>query len=235
MTDIVERWKNRYTVRSFYEDQIPDIEKINQLNEIIKYIPSQQGVVDHQWVLLTPQDKDFKEWLVDEVYNRWSDDDQHLEYFSMIAEAPYVYHSFSIKITPPFFIFKDSLRTDASEFDRSAGFHAGAILSTALELGLDTALICCTASLNRKDKDKNKIIKEYRERIWNRFGEELSTINIQHNNVTIYFKKENIFDPSITISVGTGKPLTKDRLTPYKNGIAYTGGKSKKWFNNFVK
>ena len=235
MTDIIERWKNRYTVRSFYEDQIPDIEKINQLNEIIKYIPSQQGVVDHQWVLLTPQDKDFKEWLVDEIYNRWSDDDQHLEYFSMIAEAPYVYHSFNTYITPSLFIDEGIVTEHPSEFDRNNGFHAGAILSTALELGLDVAQIACLEGLLRKDKDKEKIIKEYRERIWNRFGEELSTINIQHNNVTIYFKKENIFDPSLTISVGTGKPLTKDRLTPYKNGITYTGGKQKKWFNNFVK
>lgn len=232
MTDIVERWKNRYTVRSFYEDRIPDIEKINQLNEIIQYIPSQNGVADHQWVLLTPEDKDLKQWLVDKIYNVWDDNNQHREYFSMIAEAPYVYHSFSVRITTPLPL---NFKRKTSEYFRTNGFHAGAMVSTALQLGLDVAQICCTDGVLREDVDIEKLREEYRDRLWSRFGGELSKISIQYRNVTIYFEKENIFDPSLTISVGTGKPLTKHSFTPYKDGVTFTGQKQKKWFTNFVK
>lgn len=223
---IVERWQTRYTVRSFFEDDIPDIEKINQLSEVIQYIPSQNGVADHQWVLLTPEDKELKRWLVDNIYNVWDDDKQHREYFTMIAEAPYVYHSFSIKATMPL-----DFERKPSEYFRTNGFHAGAMVGTAVQLGLDVAQICCNDGILTEDFD----LETYRDKIWARFGDELSKISVRYKNIVINFQRENIFDPSLTVSVGTGKPLTAHTYTEYKDGVSFTGQKQKKWFNNFVK
>ena len=223
---IVERWQTRYTVRSFFEDEIPDVEKINQISEVIKYIPSQNGVADHQWVLLTPEDKELKEWLVENVYNVWDEEKQHREYFTMIQEAPYVFHSFRVEATSPL-----HLQRKASEYFRTNGFHAGAIVGTAVQLELDVAQICCNDGILKDNFNWNL----YKEKIWNRFGSELSKINVKYKDIVINFQKENISDPSLTISLGVGKPLTAHSYTEYKDGVTFTGQKQKKWFNNFVK
>lgn len=222
----IEQWKKRYTVRQFDKDQIPDKEKINYISEVIQYIPSQNGVVDHIWVLLTPDDIELKQWLVDHVYNVYDDNMTHKEYFTMLSEAPYVFHSIRL--------FSDSfekLKRKNTEYFRTNGFHAGVIVCEAVELGLDVAQICCNDGTMAEGYSK----QEYQNLIWNRFGNELSKIVVNYDGKKINFSKDNIEQPSLSVAVGTGVPLTNHNWTPYKDGVTFTGQKQKKWFNNFVK
>jgi len=222
----IENWKNRYTVRQFDEGFVPDREKIDYMSEVIQYIPSQNGIVDHQWVLLTPDDVKIKEWLVDNVYNVFDEGQTHREYFTMLADAPYVFHS--IRLTSPAFA---ELKRKNNEYFRTNGFHTGVLVCEAVNLGLDVAQICCNDGILKEEYDVN----EYRDIIWKRFGSELSKITVDYNGTMINFSKENVLEPSLCVAVGKGKPLTENKWTPYKDGVTFTGQKQKKWFNNFVK
>ena len=222
----IENWKKRYTVRKFDETVIPDKDKIDYMSKVIEFIPSQNGVVDHQWVLLTPRDNDLKKWLVDNVYNVFDDPQRHREYFTVIAEAPYVFHS--IRLQSEEFV---NLNRKNTEYFRTNGFHAGVLVCEAVELGLDVSQICCNDGMLRDDYDA----QEYRNLIWDRFGSELEKISINYNGSIINFTKDNILEPSLSICVGKGKPLTEHNWTKYKDGVSFTGQKQKKWFNNFVK
>lgn len=223
----IEQWEKRYTVRQFDKDQIPDKEKIDYISEVIQYIPSQNGVVDHIWVLLTPDDVELKQWLVDHAYNVYDDSKiNHIEYFTMLSEAPYVFHS--IRLTHP--VFKD-LKRKNTEYFRTNGFHAGVIVCQAVELGLDVAQICCNDGTLKEDFD----LELYRDKIWNRFGNEISKIVLDYKGEKINISKDNFLDPSLSVAVGKGNPLTENKWSPYKDGVTFTGQKQKKWFNNFVK
>jgi hypothetical protein len=222
----IENWKNRYTVRRFNTEQLPDEEKIKYMSEVINYIPSQNGVVDHQWVLLTPDDQKIKEWLVDNVYNVFDEDQTHREYFTALAEAPYVFHS--IMLYSDLFV---TLKRKTNEYFRTNGFHAGVLVCEAVELGLDVCQICCNDGI----LTDNYREEEYKDIIWDRFGGELGKISLEYNGQNITFSKDNIKQPSLSVGVGVGEPLTPHNWTPYKDGVSFTGQKQKKWFNNFVK
>ena len=217
MTDI---WKDRYTVRDFHTDIIPGIDKINPICDMIKYIPSQLGNVDHIWCLLTPNDSSLKEWLVDNIYN--TSDNGKPEYFTALMTAPYVFVSFALDQG-------NTLRPNGHL--RNNGFHAGCIVSKSLQQGLNVAQIACDDGYNYNQE----IIEEYRTRIWNRFESELSKIWSMVEGTKVYIDKSMIQRPAMAVGVGYGKPLTKESWTDYKDGRTFTGQKQKKWFDNLVK
>ena len=94
---ITENWKYRRCAREFIEQHV-DYDLIQDIIDIIPAIPSQNGYVDHWWVVFGPEDHKYKEWLVDNVYNfyhsQW--DNPKTEYFTALITAPYVFHSFKL-------------------------------------------------------------------------------------------------------------------------------------------
>jgi len=217
---MIDNWRNRYTVREF-TDQIPSEQKINEICDIIQYIPAQLGNVDHIWCLLTPEDQELKTWLVDNVYH--TVDNGTKEYFIAVETAPYVFVSF--KLEHPYGI---PLRNN--EFSRNNAFHAGCIVSEALRQELNVAQLACVDGYNYND-----IIAEYREKLWSRFGDKFEKIWGMYNGEKLYMIKEAIAKPSMAVCVGYGKPLTSYVWTDCRDGRTFTGQKQKKWFNNLVK
>ena len=94
---ITENWKHRRSARDFI-DKAVDYALIQDLIDIIPAIPSQNGIVDHWWVVFGPEDFKDKEWLVDNIYHAsWHP--QKIEYFTGLITAPYLFHSFKISPT----------------------------------------------------------------------------------------------------------------------------------------
>jgi hypothetical protein len=257
MDDKLKLWENRWTVRDF-TNEIPDQEKIDYLCKVIKYIPAQLGAVDHIWCLLTPEDQELKDWLVDNCYFTLDKNYNHKEYFTAIKTAPYVFHSF--KLVYPGMVLE-------SEHNRNNAFHAGVLVSEALNLGLDVAQLVCIDGYSRADKayqgfkddpnmmlrvqdifyksslnkelteeekdirDMTVVPKVYKDKIWDRFGKNIK--KIVHNGIEGSI--ENIGHPCMCVCVGKGKPNTVANYTKYRDGVSFTGQKSSKWFHNIIK
>jgi len=220
----LDAWKNRYTVRRFDENYVPDKEKIDYLVKCIEYIPLQLGNIDHVWTVLGPKDKELKRWLVDNIYHVDDSNMGHREYFTMLAEAPYVFHSFRVTWDPSI-----TRLNKMNEVVRNNAFHAGVIVSEALNLGLDVAQICCTDGLLRSPDGtkgyKKKVFKHYVTEMWNRHRPVLDILPISPDQY-------NIDAPLISVAVGKGLPNTDYDYTPYKDGVSFTGQKKSKPFNN---
>lgn len=236
---MLEKWKNRWTVRQFDSSIIPAQKDINNLVEMIQYIPSQLGSIDHIWCLLTPEDEELKNWLVENIY--YTDDkyQKHYEYFTALQDAPYMFTSFQVKVpqqvnkiltTEQKGYIKFSKNTEAI---RNNSFHAGILVSETLQLGYDACQIACVDGW--VIKQHNNTGHEYAEKIWNRFGPELKKINVTVNGQTFYFNKDCIDKPMISIGIGKGLLNTDHSFSPYKDGVTFTGQKPKKWFNNVVR
>lgn len=220
----LDAWKNRYTVRRFDTEHVPDKKLITHLVDCIEHVPLQLGNIDHVWTVLGPDDADLKRWLVDNIYNVKDENMGHKEYFTMLAEAPYVLHSFRVTWDPSI-----TRLNKMNEVIRNNAFHAGVIVSEALHLGLDVAQICCTDGLLQTPDGRNgykkKVWKKYIEFMWNRHRPVLDVLPISPD---MY----NIDQPLISIAVGKGLPNTDYDYTPYKDGVSFTGQKKGKPFNN---
>lgn len=236
---MLDKWKNRWTVRKFDSGSIPDSNDIDNLVEMIQYIPSQLGSIDHVWCLLTPEDQELKNWLVENIY--FTDDKYQgrNEYFTALQDAPYMFTSFQIKIPQALNeILTEEQRgyikiSKNTEAIRNNSFHAGILVSETLQLGYDACQIACVDGW--AIKQDNNTSYEYAEKIWNRFGSNLQKINVTFNNQTFYFKKDYIGKPMISVGIGTGISNTDHKFTTYKDGVTHTGQKPKKWFNNVVR
>ena len=210
-------WQKRYTVRQFDPTFVPPKESIDELVKCMEYIPLQLGNIDHIWTVLGPNDGEFKQWLVDNVYFTDDEDQGHREYFSMIAQAPYVFHSFRVA-------WDDSLyrRNKLNEVIRNNSFHAGVLLAEALKKDLDVAQICCTDGYNVDYQRKHQYyvdwINERHEPLW-----QMAPVE-RH----LYW----IEAPMMSVAVGKGLPHTTHDYTPYNDGVSFTGQKQKKPLNN---
>ena len=231
-------WKRRYTVRKFDRNIIPESQHIDYIKEVLKYIPTQLGYVDHMWCILGPEDQKLKDYLVENYYYCNDEKRNHREYFSALADAPYLFTSFAVEpgavkkhlgfvltpqeeeilLRPP----KDN------EIRRNNAFHAGILVTEALKIGYDTAQIACHEGWDLSKKP------EYRETMWKRFGENLSKKSIELTNGTISFRKDNIGKCLMSVGIGKGLPLTDHTWENYGEGVTFTGHKAKKWFANIV-
>lgn len=234
---MLEKWKNRWTVRKFDTKFIPDKNQIAQLADVIQYIPSQLGAVDHVWCLLNPDDQELKDWLVHNIY--YTDDDykQHREYFSALRDAPYMFFSFQLKVPMYFF---DMLTPEqentikipkTNEVVRNNAFHAGILVCETLQMGLNACQIACTDGWHA---NQNTLDEKIANKIWYRYGDSLEQISVTFNDTVINFEKEMIGRPLISVGIGKGIPNTTHSFSPYKDGVTFTGQKAKKWFNNVV-
>jgi nitroreductase len=236
---MLDKWKERWTVRKFDSSAIPAEEDINNLYEMIQYIPSQLGQVDHIWCLLNPDDQLLKDWLVENIY--YTDDayQGHNEYFTALRDAPYMFTSFKVLVPPNLVdILTEEQRgyikiPKDNETIRNNAFHAGILVSQSLQCGYNACQIACVDGW--RIKQENNKSYEYADRLWERFGAELEKVNVTFNNQTFYFEKNYIGRPLMSVGVGKGIKPTKQSFSPYKDGVTFTGQKPKKWFNNAVR
>ena len=86
-------WENRYFVRDF-TTEIPPREVVDIITNCVNYIPSQVADNDHFWVLLEPEHKHIKQWLVDNVHYHNIEENGEIEeeHFAHLIDAPYVLH-----------------------------------------------------------------------------------------------------------------------------------------------
>jgi hypothetical protein len=120
------------------------LEKIDYLSNLFEYIPIQQSIIDHFWILLTPEDEKIKKTLFEEYYFYYHDTQEHM---LPILTAPYVFLSC---------VFHPA-KVEHIDQVRNIGLHAGVILSEAINLGLNVSTIGC---LDGFHLSKNKLKKE---------------------------------------------------------------------------
>jgi len=210
---ITENWKYRRSARDFIDKEV-DYALIQDLIDIIPCIPCQNGYVDHWWVVFGPNDFKDKEWLVDNIYHTpWYN--QKTEYFTGLITAPYVFHSFRISPTRS--------KTN-NEFIRNNSFHAGVIVSQAVDKGLDVAPIACMDGWN---EDKRK---DYRDLIWKKFGPILKDVKHIYHEDNI-FSADTIVRPMMSIGIGHGAPA-KYKGRDYKDGRTALGKDQRKAMEN---
>ena len=146
---MLNKWKNRWTVRQFDSSIIPAQQDIDNLVEVIQYIPSQLGSIDHVWCLLTPEDQELKNWLVENIYFTPDKYQGHNEYFTALRDAPYMFTSFQVKIPQGLNeILTEEQKgyikiSKPTESIRNNAFHAGILVSETLQLGYDACQIAC--------------------------------------------------------------------------------------------
>ena len=225
----MDPWKERFSVRVFCDEQPDYTEEINYLTEMLSYVPIQNGVNSHFWMLLTPNDQDFKNWMFEKICwtSRGTADD--ITHLLSIKKAPYTFlavthNPFSIPIGENF---------------RNIGFHGGVILTEAIRLGMDTAPIGCFTGYY----DNPKIKKEFTKRVNQFASESLKKYVEPPTNFAGRPTKQKIklWEPILYISLGKGERHTTKKsfesLLEYNgNQWQYTVGpkKGKPW-NNVVK
>tara|TARA_Y200000002_G_C22638823_1_gene645980 strand:+ start:621 stop:1271 length:651 start_codon:yes stop_codon:yes gene_type:complete len=201
---MTEYWETRRSAREFTDKEV-DFKIIQDIVSIIPAIPSQNAVVDHWWVVLGPDDSKYKEWLVDNVYYTQEKFVPYVkEYFIGLVTAPYVFHSFKITPTP---------RYDWSMYVRNNAFHAGVIVSQAIDKGLDAAPIACREGWADTER------QEYRDIIWERFEPVFKNNSHTYNGKVYNWNIDTIFEPMMCVGVGHGKPYEGVKVKKYKDGI----------------
>lgn len=220
----IDVWKSRYTVRRFADKNSVKQEDIDYLIKLFEYIPIQQGIVNHFWLLLGPNDQDFKNFMYEKVCHV-RDESEHM--YAM-SSAPYIF----LSITHDAPCKKDvTLRglDDADIWQKltNIGFHAGVILTEALHMGYNVAQIACM-----EGKRKKKIVKQFSQRVRSSLTED-DKIN--------YFEDPNdsertSYKPVLAICIGEGLPISKDYplKTTLANKPTVIGQKPKKVASNIT-
>lgn len=209
----IEAWKRRYTVREFDWNCIPDREKIDHLGSIIKHIPLIEGEIDHLWFELGPDDNDIKEWLVKHIYIRFSNNLGIKEHMLPIVNAPYVFLAY---------VYDTGKEINKKRISTNIGFHAGALLSESINMGLDVSQIGCNQGVSEKFTPNYEYnLTECKKIFENRFTES-------------EFDLQNLLWPDLTICVGKGLP-TKNGYLKYKDMTWSTSKKHGKEQSNMIK
>lgn len=211
----IKVWKKRYTVRDFSKNTDDLKEKIDYLSNLFEYIPIQQSIIDHFWILLTPEDDKIKKVLFEEYYFYYHHPNEHM---LPILTAPYIFLSC---------VYHPSTVEHADQV-RNVGLHAGVILSEALQLGLDVSTIGCLDGIY---KSQNKLKKEKKFR-------KLLKDNFKKENIEKFLSKEmsecKIF-PNLAVCVGNGNPLSNVKYSKIDDFTVFTGQKLKKSYTNLIK
>jgi hypothetical protein len=205
---IKDVWKNRYNIREFSNEEIPK-EKIDTLVSLFPYIPIQQSIVSHFWILLDPAASDFKNFLFREIYRT-----RDREHMLPIKSAPYVFLS----------VISDKVAKgdDKPTQHHNVGLHAGVLLSEALNMDLNVSCIRCTEGRSQTNH------KEFNERLINYIDKE---------KLKKYLPKraelhELAFSPSIAVCIGKGLPLRSQPIEKRDGYKVFTGRKKRKPFSN---
>lgn len=189
-------WDKRYFVREFTAE-LPAQEIVDRITGIVNYIPSQVSNNDHFWILLTPEHKHIKEWLVDNIHYHQQQQHKLLkENFAHLIDAPYVLHCAYNKIIVD---QADKMRY-VGRFQGNAAlngqrafhfqygnalFGAGALVCEIVHSGLDSTVIACTEGY-QTDKEQKRV--EYKKLLSDSFPR-LQDLNL---------------DPSLSIGFGHG-------------------------------
>ena len=204
-----ENWQTRRCARDFTDEEV-DFRLIHDIINIIPAIPAQNGYVDHWWVVFGPKDYKYKQWLVENIYHA-VEKVKEKEYFTGLMTAPYLFHSF--KIYPTMSVANEPARNNA--------FHAGVIVSQAVDKGLDAAPIACREGWEARD---GKLKQQYQKMIWQRFKPAFLKISHTHKNEVYRFNPDTIRSPMMSVGIGHGKPvLSPGVVKTYKDGISVLG------------
>lgn len=172
-------WEDRYFCRDFDSSKIPSIDIINNICDVINYIPSQITNDDHFWFLLeydNPQHVKLKEWLVENLYyhmdsTTYENISSDGEHFGMALDAPYVLFCALRK----FAYNQKTVELEEKEWSfmiKNSHLSAGAILAEVVHSGLDNCVIGCTHGMRLDpNKDHNAKRNEFRKLIWEIFPE----------------------------------------------------------------
>lgn len=211
----IKVWKKRYTVRDFSKNTDDLKEKIDYLSNLFEYIPIQQSIIDHFWILLTPEDDKIKKVLFEEYYFYYHHPNEHM---LPILTAPYIF--LSCVYHPSTVVHVDQVR--------NVGLHAGVILSEALQLGLDVSTIGCLDGIH---KSKNKLKKQKK-------FQKLLIDNFKKENIESFLMRdieECVIFPNLAVCIGHGEPLTNKTFTKVNDFAVVTGQKIKKNKSNLIK
>jgi len=205
-------WDKRYFVREFTAE-LPAQETVDRITGIVNYIPSQVSNNDHFWILLKPEHKHIKEWLVDNIhYHQQVNTAQLLkENFAHLIDAPYVLHC---AYNDLIFDQADKMRyvgkfqgnaalNGQKAFDfqlRNAFFSAGAIICEIVHSGLDSTVIGCTEGF-QENREQKRV--EYRKLLSDSFPR-LTGLKL---------------DPSLSVGFGHGvHHTTKNEILENEHG-----------------
>lgn len=213
----IEAWKSRYTVRQFTNKSIDPVD-IEYLSEIFEYIPIQNGIINHMWIRLGPDDQDFKTFLYEEIFHV-TDKSEHMY---AVASSPYVFLGL--------YHYRNTVGKKVTEREKilNIGFHGGVLLTEALHLGYDVAQIACNEGyfVNREEKQKefNRfVVNSMEKQELEKYIEEPKKIHLAD-----YF-------PKLAICIGKGLPLSKENNAVILDGKpAKTHQKPKKPSTNLV-
>lgn len=209
----LKAWKRRYTVREFDWEHIPDREKIDYIGSIVKYVPLIEGKIDHIWFELGPDDADIKEWLVQNIFVRFSNDRGIKEHMLPILNAPFVFLAYSYDTGEP---FRKNTTT------ANTCFHAGALLSEGLRLGLDVSQIGCNQGISLKwNENAETDLNTCRQLFKDRFKD--------HD-----FNLDKLITPELAMCFGKGLP-PKRGYQKYKDMLWSTSKKHGKKQSNMVR
>lgn len=180
-------WENRHTTRLFSEENtsIPK-DDLKYLETVINNIPSQCSVKSHFWVYLgqSEEDMEIRTWLAENVFyiNQVEEGVELKEHMLGVIQAPAIL--LSVRCNVPW----ANTEPDKTEEDheglaiRSEGFHAGAILSTLLNMNYNVATFGCTSGLH--DKDYHIKINQFQNLIRDRYADELKALTSKYPGTT---------------------------------------------------
>jgi len=215
----IETWKSRYTVKEFTGKEI-EPNDVEYLSEIFQYIPIQQGMLNHFWLMLGPEEQDFKTFLYENVFHV-KDKSEHMY---AVASSPYVFlgvfHQQGL-------VGKDGKMSHVSTHESiiNLGFHGGVLLTEALHLGYDVSQVACQEGIDKSRSEFNQRVRD--------FLSEEDVKKLMFHPARLH-KAE--FQPKLAICIGKGLPLSSNaNNTVIRDGLpARIGQKMKKPATNLV-
>lgn len=210
----IQKWIDRYTVREFDQENLPDILDVKELVNLIGYIPSQEARFDHFWILYTPEHIEQKRWLMDNIYYS---NDAEKEYMWPVFNAPYVFQCVRV----------NSQKINDLDLRRNEGFHAGALLSAVLNMNYGVAQIGCTDGYHVGEKEESR--KIFRNFIFDNFGDYMNNkFGLDQED------RSYVMQPGICIAFGVPLPMREGDFA-WTDGVKhYVGQKPKKEIVNVI-
>jgi hypothetical protein len=218
----IKDWEERFTVKQFLDNNNVSKEDLNHLINLFEYIPIQQGIMNHFWLLLGPNDQDFKTFMYENICHT-ADKREHMY---AISSAPYVFlsviHEANCK--------KDKSLSNFDAADKgqkltNIGLHAGVILAEAIRMGYDVSQVGCMEG--KKGKTMSRRFSELVRKSLSETDKENYFQNPDDANTTKY-------TPILAICIGEGLPLSEQFKTMVAGRPAVIGQKAKKLTKNIT-
>lgn len=178
--ELFPNWNQRHTVKRFDEDAIINTDYVEIIKQTLSNTPMQSGQhVTHFWLVLTPDDRNIKKFLVRNMYKNSNIEPEISEgkcrHMIQVLTAPYVFLACmqsAVELNERYFIdnriIDSNWKIKGSHIDdiggwRNMGIDIGAMLIVCNKLGLDTAVIGC------HEFDENEHMEEWQRLIKERF------------------------------------------------------------------